>query len=50
MRTINLCGGPNSCCPEIHIGSNGSISITDDYGGIVTLSKDEFIKLQQVKM
>lgn len=48
MRTISLCGR-GKCCPEVHIEEN-KVYITDDYGGIITLDKAEFIKLQQVKL
>jgi hypothetical protein len=50
MKLMNLCRRPHGCCPELHKGSDGSISITDDYGGIVTLKKEEFEKLQQAKV
>lgn len=44
MRTISLCC-KRGRCPELHEGSDGSISITDDYGGIVTMTKEQFNKL-----
>lgn len=51
MKTISLCGKPSGgCCPELHVGSDGSISITDDYGGIVTLKKDEFKQMQKAQV
>lgn len=50
MKTISLCGRPGACCAELHVGSDGSISITDDYGGIVTLKREEFEKLQKAKI
>ena len=49
MSLCRHCGRPGAC-PELHKGSDGSISITDDYGGIVTLKKEEFEKLQQAKV
>lgn len=42
MKTINLCGG-RSCCPKLIATNNKKLkfNITDDYGGIVKLTKDE---------
>jgi len=41
MRTIVLCGKPRGCCPEISIDEN-NILITDDYGGEVKFTTEEF--------
>ena len=51
MRTINLCGRPHSCCPEVHISDDKQkISITDDNGGIVTMNATEFKNLQNIEV
>ena len=49
MKTF-LCGR-QKCCPELHTASNGTISITDDYGGIVTMTKEQWddIKTRETK-
>ena len=50
MKTISLCRRPGGCCPEAHISSDNSVTITDDYGGVVTLKEKEFEKLKKIKL
>jgi hypothetical protein len=51
MRTINLCGRPNACCPEVHISDDKKeVNITDDHGHIVYMTGDEFRNLQKVEV
>ena len=42
-KKIVLCTSKN-CCPVVEI-NNSEVFITDDYGGKVTLTKEELIKL-----
>ena len=41
MKTIVLCGGGRRCCPEVNVGEE-HIVITDDYGGSVKFTVEEF--------
>ena len=51
MRTIVLCGRPNSCCPEVHINDEKTdVNITDDYGNVVYMKFDEFRILQKAEV
>jgi len=47
MTTIVLCGRPSACCPVVNI-ERDNITITDDYGGKVVLTKDQFVMLKDV--
>lgn len=47
---MKLCCERPRACPELHEASDGSISITDDYGGIVTMTQKQFKELQKVKI
>ena len=44
-----LCGGRKKCCPSIEELGNG-VTISDDYGGLVILTKKEFKELQSVRL
>ena len=46
---IMLCGGNKKCCPTVEELGNG-VTIKDDYGGLVILTKDEFKQLQSVEL
>ena len=40
---LTLCGSCCSNCPQIHLSKNNDeVLITDDYAGIVRMTKDEF--------
>ena len=39
MKKIVLCSG-SKCCPEAYVNGN-SVTITDDDGGTVTLTKEQ---------
>ena len=43
MKTMNLCGRSGSCCPKLISTNNKKLKfkVTDDYGGVVKLTKDE---------
>jgi len=46
-NTIRLCKA-GSCCPTIHANAEtGEFRITDDFGGEIRLSKDEFFMLDE---
>lgn len=48
---IVLCGKPGRCCPILNADKKtGTYIITDDYGGKVTLNKDQMKELQKVKL
>jgi len=48
MRTISFCG-KGRCCPELHVSSDKkTVSITDDYGEIVTMKYEQFRAMQRV--
>ena len=49
MKSYNLCGR-GACCPHLHDNEDGTFTITDDYGGKVTLTKDELQQLQSLKV
>lgn len=41
MNRFQLCG-VDGCCPEVEINAKlGSMKITDDYGGTVTLTNEQ---------
>jgi hypothetical protein len=51
MKTMSLCSKPSGgCCPELYVRSDGSIGITDDYGGIVTMTKEQFEVLKKTEL
>ncbi len=37
-----------NCCPTLHYLSNGQVKLTDDYGGSVTFTKQEFEALYKL--
>lgn len=41
---FSLCGRAK-CCPQADVNENGTITITDDYGGKVQLTKDNVKQL-----
>lgn len=43
-----LCGRGNTCCPEVEQTSESNFTITDDFGGKVSLTREEFFMLQDV--
>jgi hypothetical protein len=45
MKEITLCGG-RKCCPTLKIGDD--ITIVDDYGGKVTMTKEQAKILAEV--
>jgi|Laugresu1bdmlbdd_1035124.scaffolds.fasta_scaffold40075_4 hypothetical protein len=46
MFKYTLCGRNGSCCPVITENEN-DISISDDFGGQIKLTKEEFIMLKE---
>ncbi len=47
VKRVTLCG-VQGCCPEVVI-STKSVVITDDNGGKVTLTKEEFNELKKIR-
>lgn len=45
MKEFTMCGRPGACCPVAKIYNNGEIIITDDYGGIVKVTKEQLLVL-----
>jgi len=43
MTTIVLCGKPKRCCPVVNISeTKDEVTITDDYGGKVIMTKEQY--------
>ncbi len=47
IKRITLCG-VQGCCPEVVI-STQKVVITDDHGGKVVLTREEFMELKKIK-
>jgi hypothetical protein len=48
---IYLCGRPNACCPELEYNpTTDMVSITDDDGDIVCMTKEQFEVLKKVEL
>ena len=48
-REIVLCGGGNhSSCPTVTI-TETEVAISDDYGGMVRLTREEFERLRAIR-
>lgn len=45
---FTLCGC-NGCCPTVTVGKDGTHVLKDDFGGIVTLTSEQFALLKEVK-
>jgi hypothetical protein len=46
MFKYTLCGRSSSCCPVIN-EEEDNFTISDDYGGQIKLTKDEFLMLKE---
>ena len=46
MYKYTLCGRGGSCCPVINEEEN-AFTISDDYGGKIKLTKEEFLMLKE---
>ncbi|HCC05511.1 TPA: hypothetical protein DEP58_04405 [Patescibacteria group bacterium] len=44
-KIVTLCGGGN-CCPKINFEDPNNIVFTDDHGGAVQLTADQFAGLK----
>jgi hypothetical protein len=47
-RKIRLCG-VQGCCPTVDFGKPDIVTINDDFGGKVTLTRDQWAELKQVQ-
>ncbi len=47
MREIVLCGRAK-CCPVVTMNDDKTVTITDDYGGKVTLTDEQIEMLKSV--
>lgn len=47
IQVFRLCDH-DSCCPEVRIGES-EVTITDDFGGEVRITKAQFEQLQALK-
>lgn len=49
---VIMCGnGGSACCPTINLSEDGKmVKVTDDYNGSVQIPRDQWEKLQQVKL
>jgi len=45
MKEFTMCGRPGKCCPVAKVYDDGKIIITDDYGGKVTITKEQLLSL-----
>lgn len=46
MKVVTLCHKKNRCCPQVFVG-NDSITIKDDYNGLVQMTKEQFEILKE---
>jgi len=45
-----ICGRPGACCPEVeHAAATDTVSITDDDGDIVVMTREQFRVLVETK-
>ena len=44
---IVLCSQKKGCCPTVYYTEDGSIKVTDDFGGSVKLTQDEFYMMER---
>jgi len=51
MSSFMLCGKKGGCCPKVDIDvKTKTVTITDDYGGEIVITLDEFKQLQEHDM
>ena len=43
QQKIKLNACQSHCCPELYMNVDGSVTLTDDYGGSVRMTRDEVV-------